>query len=1192
MLKKMLNSLPILLLTLCLLPMSASAQSASGTANLKEEMSSGGVKANRTKTRNVKANNAGSPFQVLHGFTGGADGCCSYGGVNLDSSGNLYGSTEGSGTTYGTIYEVNTAGNYTVLYDFQNGGDGEYPATPPLPPDASGNMYGTAARGGAGGDGTIYEFNPTTNILTTLYAFSGPDGSEPYGGLVPDSSGNLYGFTALGGANGYGTVFMWNTTTSTLTTLYAFTGGGDGNPSAVAGTLRMDAAGNLYGASSQGGGSGYGNVYELSPVSSEPGGVCPAGSYQTSGSSWCETVLYNFSTILAPYGPESSVAIDAFGNLYGTGFTGGNSTSGGVWKLTPVSSEPGGVCPAGSNTGNGWCETVLYSFSTAGTTDGKSPKAGVVLDSMGNLYGVTGRGGANNFGVLYEISASGQFTLLHSFTPATDGELPYATPTLSSSGTTLYGTTDSKGSGGSGTVWSYALVEPFTVTFAGAGSGTVSSTPAGISCPGTCTASFPTNSTVTLTETPSTGDLFGGWSGACSGTGACSVTMSGSESVTATFNGNTTTTAVSCSPNPVIVGQSVTCSATVTGVGGTVPPPTGTITFSFNGATLGTETLGTPIIITGLPVGLDSILATYSGDTYNASSSGTFGETVNSPTSPIITWLPSPLTPITFGTALSAAQLDATASAPPGSNVRKAHRKATLVKSNDSLSGTYAYSAQLGGGALQPVQSGTVLSPSGDWTLYVTFTPTDTVDYTSATASNTLTVGPATPIINWPAPAPVAYGTALSGAQLDATASFNGANVAGAFVYSPAAGTVLNAGSQTLSVTFTPTDTTDYTTVTGGATLTVNQAAQTIALTFNPLPVLTNGAAAGDTFTVTSTGGASGNPVVLTASGVCINSGATYVMTGGPNSTGTCSVIANQAGNSNYLAGSTSQSIKEVKKVTLTAPTVSLTTNAPSAGAPYESQFTVTATTNASTTPTITASPSSVCTISGSTVTMTSGTGKCTLTAKWKADEYYSAATATQTVSAAKLASTISWAPASSITYGPLGSILNATAAGSDGTPLTGTWSYTEAPGVGIPPQTVTARTALPVGTYLLTANFTPTGTFAKDYAAATAVTVPMAVTQATTTTTISSATAGTNPLKVTVYFTVAGQNGGKATGAVNVSDSTGAFTCSATLAANGTGHCPITFTGTAGANVTLTATYAGDTNNGSSISAPYSTTD
>ena len=151
--------------------------------------------------------------------------------------------------------------------------------------------------------------------------------------------------------------------------------------------------------------------------------------------------------------------------------------------------------------------------------------------------------------------------------------------------------------------------------------------------------------------------------------------------------------------------------------------------------------------------------------------------------SPTVTWTPP--SPITYGTALSAAQLDATASVP----------------------GTFVYSPA----------AGTVLR-AGMQTLSVTFTPTDTTDYSPVTTSVTLTVNQAASAITWPAPAPISYGTALSGAQLDATA-----NVPGTFVYTPAAGTVLHAGMQTLSVAFTPTDATDYSSAGASVMLTVNQ---------------------------------------------------------------------------------------------------------------------------------------------------------------------------------------------------------------------------------------------------------------------------------------------------------------------------------------------------------------------------------
>ena len=159
---------------------------------------------------------------------------------------------------------------------------------------------------------------------------------------------------------------------------------------------------------------------------------------------------------------------------------------------------------------------------------------------------------------------------------------------------------------------------------------------------------------------------------------------------------------------------------------------------------------------------------------------------------PVITWTTPPA--ITYGTAPSATQLDATT----------------------NVAGTFTYSPA----------AGTVLG-AGSQTLSVTFTPTNTTNYTTATASVTLTVNQATPVITWATPAAITYGTALSATQLNATA-----NVAGTFTYSPAAGTVLGAGSQTLSVTFTPTDTANYRTATASVTLTVNQSALSITQQF------------------------------------------------------------------------------------------------------------------------------------------------------------------------------------------------------------------------------------------------------------------------------------------------------------------------------------------------------------------------
>ena len=161
------------------------------------------------------------------------------------------------------------------------------------------------------------------------------------------------------------------------------------------------------------------------------------------------------------------------------------------------------------------------------------------------------------------------------------------------------------------------------------------------------------------------------------------------------------------------------------------------------------------------------------------------------PATPTISWA-KPAN-IVYGAALSATQLDATA----------------------SVSGTFSYTPA----------AGAILGVGNNQTLSVAFTPTDTTDYTTATATATINVLPATPTISWAKPANIVYGAALSATQLDATAS-----VPGTFSYTPAAGAILGAGNnQTLSVAFTPTDTTDYTTATATATINVLPATPTIS---------------------------------------------------------------------------------------------------------------------------------------------------------------------------------------------------------------------------------------------------------------------------------------------------------------------------------------------------------------------------
>lgn len=223
-------------------------------------------------------------------------------------------------------------------------------------------------------------------------------------------------------------------------------------------------------------------------------------------------------------------------------------------------------------------------------------------------------------------------------------------------------------------------------------------------------------------------------------------------------------------------------------------------------------------------------------------------------TTPTITWAVPAAVP--YGTALSASQLNATA----------------------NVAGTFLYNPA----------PGAVLK-AGTQTLSVTFTPTNTTAYTSATASVALTVNQATSTITWAAPGAVTYGTALGASQLNATS-----NVGGTFAYTPASGVVLNAGAQTLSVKFNPTDSIDYTAATASVALTVNQAAQTISFVPLTTPV-TYGAVP---IALSATGGSSGQPVTFSVSGPGALSGSSLTITGA----GTVVVTASQAGNSNYTA--------------------------------------------------------------------------------------------------------------------------------------------------------------------------------------------------------------------------------------------------------------------------------------------------
>jgi uncharacterized repeat protein (TIGR03803 family) len=185
-------------------------------------------------------------------------------GVIRDSSGNLYGITFGTsviGETIGqTVFELAAgSGTITTLATFAGGSS----ASGSLLMDSSGNLYGTTQDGGSSGDGSVFELAQGSGTITTLAAFNGANGRSPYAGLIMDGSGNLFGTTLAGGASGYGTVFELAHGSSTITTLAAFNGSNGLEPHAP---LLMDSSGNLYG-TTEGSGPYPGTVFELAPGS-------------------------------------------------------------------------------------------------------------------------------------------------------------------------------------------------------------------------------------------------------------------------------------------------------------------------------------------------------------------------------------------------------------------------------------------------------------------------------------------------------------------------------------------------------------------------------------------------------------------------------------------------------------------------------------------------------------------------------------------------------------------------------------------------------------------------------------------------------------------------------------------------------------------------------------------------------------
>jgi hypothetical protein len=341
---------------------------------------------------------------AIYWFRGPAhdDGSSPAATLIMDKHGVLYGTTGGGGLGFGTVFALTPPApgkaywTEAVLYSFKGGSDGDFPDAG-LAMGANGSLYGTTTRGGpcpgGGGCGTVFELTRPGpgKILWTeqvLHSFSGgADGSIPEASLILDSSGNLYGTARWGGNPNFGgTVFELNPPATAkgawnFQVLYTFGQSSTTDGYAPMASLVMDARGNLYGSTTEGGGSGSqscpdyeggcGMVFKLIP---------PAKG----GTAWTEQLLYSFqgpfSSTQDGASPWAALVMGADGVLYGTTPYGGNQDCG----------PPGGCGTAFSLTppatgGNPWTETVLYRFDG---TAGIYP-LGLMMGASGIAYGTT-----------------------------------------------------------------------------------------------------------------------------------------------------------------------------------------------------------------------------------------------------------------------------------------------------------------------------------------------------------------------------------------------------------------------------------------------------------------------------------------------------------------------------------------------------------------------------------------------------------------------------------------------------------------------------------------------------------------------------------------------------------------------------------------------------------------------------------
>lgn len=373
--------------------------------------------------------------QIIHTF-GAADGAQPAGPLVFDNAGNLYGTTSTGGPNRGgTVFELSPSSGskwrLSLLHAFPAFDTDGKASDTGLSFDAAGNLYGVARLGGVYGEGSVYQLSPSASgyKYKTIYSFRHTSSTvlSPTGPPAVDASGNLYGSAIH--IPDLGTV-IWQLepeSNGSWSETDIYTAAFGGTDISYVADMKFGPDGDLYGVSLDGGRTGYGAIFKLSP---------------SSGGGWSETILYNFGVFGSEDGNlPTGMAFDQGGNIIG------NANGGGAFNLGKVFEFP-------RNADGSWGPiSTIHDFDVK--PDGHGVTGAPTLDSAGDVYVNCVDGGTAGAGAALEFTESlGVWTevKLHDFLKRPDGGEPHDGPTLDGSGN-VYGLTSTGGTGTKGTVW-------------------------------------------------------------------------------------------------------------------------------------------------------------------------------------------------------------------------------------------------------------------------------------------------------------------------------------------------------------------------------------------------------------------------------------------------------------------------------------------------------------------------------------------------------------------------------------------------------------------------------------------------------------------------------------------------------------------------------------------------------------------